>query len=103
MPMRVAPHAVADKVIQDARDIQPHPVGQMAAMCQVQTEDRVAGPERGQIHGQVRLRSGMGLDVGVLRAEQASGSLDGQLLDHIDVFAAAVVAPARIAFGILVG
>ncbi|SST14850.1 Uncharacterised protein [Acinetobacter baumannii] len=45
----------------------------------------------------------MRLDVGVVGAEQLPGAVDGQLLDLVDVFAAAVVALARIALGILVG
>ena len=36
-------------------------------------------------------------------AEQLPGAVDGQLLDLVDVFAAAVVALARIALGIFVG
>ena len=45
----------------------------------------------------------MRLDVGVLRAEQFFDAVDCQLFDNIDVFAAAVVAFARIAFGVFVG
>src|SRR5262249_31268375 len=31
------------------------------------------------------------------------GAVDGELLDHVNILAAAVVAPARIAFGIFIG
>jgi hypothetical protein len=37
------------------------------------------------------------------RAEQLLAAVDRQLLGDVDVFAAAVVALARIAFGVLVG
>ncbi|MCY1452899.1 hypothetical protein D9M71_698580 [compost metagenome] len=45
----------------------------------------------------------MRLDVGVIGAEQLFGAVDGQLLDHVDMLATAVVTLARITFGILVG
>ena len=45
----------------------------------------------------------MRLHVGVLGAEQRLGAIDGELLDDVDELAAAVVAPARIALGVLVG
>ncbi|MNW67505.1 hypothetical protein D3C74_460960 [compost metagenome] len=45
----------------------------------------------------------MRLDVGEVRAEQFLDALDGQGLDDVDFFAAAVVAAARVAFGVLVG
>src|SRR5260370_27416099 len=45
----------------------------------------------------------MRLDVGVYRAEEFLGAVDGELLHFVRVFAAAVVASSRIAFGVLVG
>ena len=45
----------------------------------------------------------MGLHVGVIGAKQLLDTVDGQLLGHVHVFAAAVVAFARVAFGVLVG
>ena len=45
----------------------------------------------------------MRLHVGVIGAEQRLGALNGKLFDNVNVFAAAVVALARITFGVLVG
>ena len=45
----------------------------------------------------------MRLDVGVLGPEELLRAVDGELLDHVDVLAAAVVAPAGVALGVLVG
>ena len=45
----------------------------------------------------------MRLDVGVLAAEQRQGPVDRQLLDDVDLLAAAVVAATGVAFGVLVG
>ena len=45
----------------------------------------------------------MRLHVGVLGAEQLLGAVAGQVLDDVGEFAAAVIALAGIAFGVLVG
>ena len=45
----------------------------------------------------------MGLHIGEGAIEQALGPVDGELLDHVDVLAAAVIALAGIAFGVFVG
>ena len=75
---------------------------QVAAVGQVEAEHRVARLERGEIDGRVGLRAGVRLDVGVLGAEELLGAVDGELLDDVDVLAAAVVALAGIALGVLV-
>ncbi|MCY1464435.1 hypothetical protein D9M71_824580 [compost metagenome] len=45
----------------------------------------------------------MRLDVGELGAEEGLHAIDGQVLCHVHVLAAAVVATARVALGVLVG
>jgi hypothetical protein len=45
----------------------------------------------------------MGLHVGEGAVEQALGAVDGELLDDVDILAAAVIALARITFRIFVG
>ena len=45
----------------------------------------------------------MGLHIGVFGTEYFTHTFDGQILDLIDTFAAAVIALARIAFRIFVG
>ena len=64
-------------------------------MRQAHAEDGVAGLERREEDRLVRLRTGMGLDVGGLGAEQLLDAVDGQLLDDVDELAAAVIALAR--------
>ena len=70
---------------------------------QRQAHDRVAGLQQRVVDGGVGLRAGVRLDVGVLGAEQRLGAVDRELLDDVDVLAAAVVALARVALGVLVG
>ena len=75
----------------------------MAAEIQTHGEQRVARFRQREISRHVRLRTGMRLDVGVLGAEQLFRPVDGELLDDVHAFAAAVVTLAGIAFGVLVG
>jgi len=70
---------------------------------QVHAEDRVPGLHRREIDGHVRLRSGVGLDVDVIAAEELLAAFDRQGLGDVDELAAAVIALARIALRILVG
>ena len=95
--------AVLDGVVQLAADIHRSAVGQVAAMRQRHAQDGVARLEHRHVHRLVGLRAGMRLHVGVFSAEQCLGAIDGQLLGDVHIFAAAVVALAGIAFGILVG
>ena len=80
-----------------------HAVGQVSAVGQVHGQDGVAGPQQRHIDGHVGLRSCVRLDVGMLRAEELLGAVAGQRFDDVDVFAAAVVTSAGVAFGVLVG
>jgi hypothetical protein len=45
----------------------------------------------------------MGLHIGEAAIEKPRGALDGERFDLVDISAAAVIAPARIAFGVFVG
>ena len=45
----------------------------------------------------------MGLDIDMVGAEELFGPLYGELLDYVDILAAAVVALSGVAFGVLVG
>jgi len=78
-------------------------VRQVTAFGQAHAQDGVAGLEESQQHGLVGLRTGAGLHVGGIGTEQLLDAVDGELLDHVGVFATAVVAAARIAFCVFVG
>ena len=75
----------------------------MAAGIQVEPHERVAGLQERQENGLVHLAARVGLDVGEGAAKQLLGALDRQRLGDVDFLAAAVVAFARIAFGVFVG
>jgi hypothetical protein len=80
-----------------------HAVGEVAAFGEAHAHDRVAGLEQGEEHRLVGLRAGVGLDVGEAGVEQLLHPVDRQLLGHVDELAAAVVALAGVALGVLVG
>ena len=64
----------------------------MAAEGQAHAHDRVARLAQREIDRLVCGRAGVGLDIGVLGAEESLGSLDGQGLDLVDIVLAFVVA-----------
>ena len=99
----LAAHLVADDVVELARHVQLHPVREVAAVGELHAEDRVAGLEQRHVDGVVGLRARVRLDVRVLGAEQLLGAVDRELLGDVDPLAAAVVALAGQALGVLVG
>src|SRR5207244_6379292 len=66
-------------------------------------EDGVARLEQREKRRLVGLGAGVRLDIGKTALKEPLGALDRQTLGGIDKKAAAVVAPARIAFGVFVG
>ena len=102
-PRVLLAHPVGDDVEVEAGEVDLHPVGEMAAVVELHAEDAVARIEQRHVHGGVGLRAGVRLHVGVLGPEQLLGAVDGQLLGHVDVLTAAVVALAGVALGVLVG
>ena len=85
-----------------------HAVGQMPAVSKRQSHESITGLENRKEHGRVSLRTRMRLHInrhfntGWL-AKELLGSFNGKTFNFVNKFAAAVVALARIAFGIFVG
>ena len=90
-------------MIELAGEIELVPVGQVAAMGEIEAEDGVAGLEHRHVGGGVGLGAGVRLHVGVLGAEDLLGAVAGEVLDHVGELAAAVVAASGIALGVFVG
>ena len=100
--VRVRADLVGRDVVELARHVELHPVREVAAVREREAHDAVARLEQRVEDLRVGLRAGVRLDVRVLGAEQLLGAVDRELLDDVDVLAAAVVALARIALGVLV-
>ena len=98
----VLAYAVRDNGVELAGEIQRVTVGEMPAVGQVHPEHGVAGLQQREIHRHVRLSARVRLDVDVLGAEQFLRARDRQRFGDVDELTPAVVALARIAFGVLV-
>lgn len=95
-------HVVRHDVVELAGEVDAHAVGQVTAVRQVEAEDGVARAEEREHRRGVGLGARVRLHVRGLGAEQVLDPVDGQLLDDVHVFTAAVVAAAGVALGVLV-
>src|SRR5205823_4857209 len=95
--------AVGDDPVELAGEVEVHAVGEVAAVGQAHGKHRVAGLQAGEVGGHIGLGAGVRLHVGVGGAEELLDALDGQGLGDVHVLAAAVVALAGVALGVLVG
>ncbi len=99
----VLAYAVRVDLVELAREVQGHPVGQVTAMGQVHPEDAIARLEHAEVRRHVGLRSGVRLDVDVFGArEEGEGAFLGEALGDVDELTATVVALAGQALGVLV-
>jgi hypothetical protein len=78
-------------------------VREVAALVEPHGQDGVARVEQRLVDRDVGVGPAMGLDVGVVGAEEGRQSAPGQVLDLVDDLVAAVVAASGIALGVLVG
>ena len=101
--LRILAHAIRDDFVGLAGKVELVAVRQVAAVRQVQAENRVAGLQHRGVRCLVGLRSRVRLHVNVFRAENFLAALARQVLHHVGELAAAIVALARIALGVLVG
>ena len=102
-PAVLAPDPVLHGVEPLAGEIRRGAVGQVSAGGERHAEDGVAGLQKREHHALVGLRPGVRLHVGERAVEELPGAGDGQALGHVDMLAAAVVAPSGIALRVLVG
>ena len=100
--VRLARDAVVDDLVEPAGEVHLEPVRQVPAVRELEREDGVARLQRREVDRHVRLCARVRLDVRVLRTEELFCAIDRELLDLVDDLAAAVVAPTRIALGVLV-
>ena len=99
---RLGVDAVGRGVVDLAGEVEFHAVREVAAVGELEAEDRVAGRREGVQHGSTGRGARVGLHVGELSAEERLGPLDGEVLGDVDELAAAVVALAGVPLGVLV-
>ena len=78
-------------------------VGQMAAVIEGHSHNRVARVDQSGVGRQIRDRTGVRLDVGMVGPEQLLGPVPRQFLDQVGDLLSLVVAFAGVAFRIFVG
>jgi hypothetical protein len=98
----VGVEAVLHRVVELAGEVDRRAVRQVPAVRQAHAEDGVARLQHRHVHGGVGLRARMRLHVGEIGAEQRLRRSIASCLGDVDVLAAAVVALARVALGVLV-
>ena len=91
------------EVVDKPREVHRRAMGQVPALLKRHAEHGVARLDKGLIRCGIRGGTGMRLDIGILATENLLRALASELLDDVDLLAAAVVALARISFGILIG
>ena len=99
---RLRVDAVRHGVVDAAGEVELHAVGQVTAVGELEAEDGVPGGRDGVQDRGVRAGAGVRLDVRVRGTEEGLRPVDGELLGDVDELAAAVVALARVALGVLV-
>ncbi len=101
--MVVLTHAIGDDVEPLAGHVDRGTVGQVTTGVEIQAHEGVARLQKSQEHCLVHLAAGVRLNVGKLAAEKFLRALDCQRFGNVGEFTAAIVALARITFGIFVG
>ena len=86
-----------------AGDIGRRTVGQVTALVKAHTHEGVARLKERIEDRKVGLRAGVRLNVRIGAAKEFHRTVSGKVFDHVDIFAAAVVAVTGVAFGVLVG
>ena len=95
-------HAIGDDVEVLARHVDGAAVREVSAVREIHAHVGVAGRKQREEHRHVRLCARVRLHVDIACAEQLFRTLDGKRLNDVDALAAAVVALARVALGVLV-
>src|SRR3954452_23985382 len=78
-------------------------MSEMAAGCEIETEEGIARLKEGNEGGGIGRRTGMRLYVGEPTPEKLRNPFDRQPFSDVDILADAVITPAPQTFGIFVG
>ena len=97
-----AVNAVGHEVEILARHIYGRAVCEVSALVEVHTHNGVAGIQHCEVYSHICLCARVRLNVGVIGSEKLAGTLTRDLLNNVYALAAAVVALAGIALGILI-
>ena len=100
---KLAIYAVGCDIVDLSRKVHRRAVREMAALVKAHPHNGIARLNGCEVRRHIRLRAAVGLHIGVFGGEQRLGAADGEAFGDIHKLAAAVIAPPRIALGVLVG
>ena len=95
--------AIEVSIEEASAEIHRQTVSQVPAFGETESQNLVSRIDQREIRREVRICARVGLDIDMLGPKELLGSIDRKRFDDIDVFAAAVITLAGIAFRILVG
>ena len=95
-------NAVFFKMIELAAEVDRRTMGEMAAMAEVHAQHGIPRFEHSLISGEVCLGTAVRLHIGMFGTKQFFGAIAGNILNHVHIFAATIIALARISFSIFV-
>ena len=75
----------------------------MTACIKAHAENGIARLYEGLENALIGLAARIGLDVGKTAIKERFGAVSRKLFNNIDIFAAAIIAPPRIPFGVFIG
>ena len=94
---------VLKRIGQLAGEVDRRTVGEVTTLVQPHHKNRVPRLQDRHVGSEVGLRSTVCLDVGMLGPKQLFGPVASHIFGHIHKLTAAVITPARVAFGIFIG
>ena len=95
--------AVCNEVIKLAGEVDGGTMSKVSAVVEAHAQNLVAGLDKRLVSSQVGVGAGVRLNVGKAGVEDLLGTLDGKILNDVDLLAAAVVTLCGVALGVLVG
>ena len=95
-------HTVGSDVVETAREVDLHAVGQVATVRQAHSHECVTGASQSVHHCRVCLRTRVRLHVSEVRAEEFFHAVNREVFCDVYVFAPSVVAAPRVSFRVLV-
>ena len=102
-PLVFAAHAVGHRLEPAPGHVDRRAMGQVPAGREIEPHEGVAGRHQGHERGDVGGGAGMRLHVCKFTSEKLGNTFNRKVFCHIDILAAAVIAPPGQAFGIFVG
>ena len=94
---------VGDHLVEFPGKVQAHAMGKVAAVGEGQSHDFIARVGERHEHGSIGLGAGVRLHIGEFGAEEGFCAVAGQVFYYVGVFAATIIAAARVALGVFIG